>query len=77
MPGDLPEGSKDKTVLIVDRLRDWLSLLYPGQRFTYHQARRCIDASWDGVRKALNKLQDEGIVEYVGHEKSHTWRRVG
>lgn len=77
MPGDLPEGSKDKTVLIIDRLRDWLSLLYPGQRFTYNQARLAIAGSKEPVRKALNKLQEEGLVEYVGHERSHLWRRVG
>jgi len=76
MIGDLPEGLKDKSVLIIERLRRWLPLLYPGQRFTYHQARKCIDASWDGVRKALNKLQEEGLVEYVGHESSHTWKRI-
>jgi len=77
MPGDLPEGSKDKTVLVEDRLRDWLALLYPGQRFTYYQALRCIGGSKEPVRKGLNKLQEEGLVEYVGHERSHLWRRVG
>jgi hypothetical protein len=72
----LPDGPKDKTILVIERMREWLRFLPSGQRFTYHQARRAIDASWDGVRKSLNKLEEEGWVEYVGHERSRTWKRL-
>lgn len=70
---NLPRGPQDKSLLIVDRMREWVLYLPAGTMFSYHQARRAIDCSWDRARLSLNALQAEGIVQKT--EWSRTWRR--
>lgn len=73
--GDLPVGPiLDPRVRVRKRLEAWLKILPPGQHFTYHQARKCIKASWERTRQDLNYFEEKGWVEKL--ERARLWRRL-
>lgn len=73
--GGLPLGpNRDRLSRVRDRLELWLKVLSPGEEFTYHQARKCINAGWDQTRIELNYFAELGWVEKL--ERSRWWRRL-